>query len=200
MTETRSKDDYRVDVPPGVYGDARVEHFTVEENSIENLRYRMRGRGTKPGTYTKLTVGHRLWMSDTDAELRDHFEAIYQIRKRGGRILINGLGLGLVVKAALAEPTVTHVNVVECNEDVIALVGPTYEGDRCSIIHADAFTVQWAPGTRWTVAWHDIWLHLSEDNLPEMFRLHRKYGTRVDWQGSWSREWAKRERRTGWGH
>ena len=197
MTETDRRGTYQVDVPEGTRGTSEVKRFTIGPNDLTNLRYRMRGRGTKPGEYTMLTVNGQIWMSDTDAELRDHFEAIHQIRKRGGHILINGLGLGMVVKAALACDNVERVDVVENNEDVLALVGPTYVSDRCSLFLGDAYSMQWAPGIRWTVAWHDIWLHLSEENLPQMHRLHRKYGRRVDWQGSWSRQWAEAQRRRG---
>jgi hypothetical protein len=187
-----------VDVPEGTHGAATVKRFTVGPHDLSNLRYSMRGRGTKPGEYTMLLVNQNLWMSDTDAEVRDHFEAIHQIRLRGGHILINGLGLGVVVKAALACDNVDLVTVVERDPDVIALVAPHYAVDpRFRIVQADAFTVQWYPKSHWTVAWHDIWLHLSLDNLPEMHRLHRKYGTRVDWQGSWSRNWIEHQRRTG---
>jgi hypothetical protein len=57
---------------------------------------------------------------------------------------------------------------------------------------ADALTMKWPPHTRWNIAWHDIWPSISRDNLPEMKYLHRSYGHRVLWQGSWSRELIKR--------
>lgn len=43
-----------------------------------------------------------------------------------------------------------------------------------------------------------IWPEIVTTNLPEMTRLHRKYGRRVGWQGSWCREqlqyYARQER------
>ena len=65
-------DTMTVTVSEGSIGTLRVERFTVERDSIENLRLAMRGgRQTRPGTYTALRDGGTLWMSDTDAERRD---------------------------------------------------------------------------------------------------------------------------------
>lgn len=196
MTETMTRDAYKVDLPFGEHGDARVGPIVVEDDIL----LRMNGRGTQPGQFTGLWIKGRLWMSDTQAEWYDHSIAVGQIRRRGGRILINGLGIGMVVKAALDCPDVEHVDVVESNADVIALVGPHYESDRCTIHHADAYEQMkaWPTGTRWTVAWHDIWLDMCTDNLPEMARLNRSYGKRTDWQGCWGKEHTERLRAQGW--
>lgn len=190
--------DHKVQVPEGVSGDVEVSRFEVEAGSLDNVINALKyGRGTMPGTYTRLDRAGVLWMSDTDAEWRDHLGAVTRIRWGARRVLINGLGLGLVVRAALAVPEVEHVDVVEIDADVIKLVGPTYEGPRCTIHHADAYDIQWPRGTRWDVAWHDIWPTINSDNLPAMARLHRRYGRRTTWQGSWSRELVERLRRQG---
>jgi hypothetical protein len=188
-------DEYKVDLPEGEHGRAKIQRFEIDPKSIWAMRMNLEGRGARGGVYTRLTIGGQLWMSDTEAEIRDHLDAILEISRRGGRVLINGLGLGMVVKAALACENVEHVDVIESDPDVLALVGPHYASERCTIHEADAMQMKWPVGSRWTVAWHDIWLHMSEDNLPEMARLHRSYGRRVDWQGSWGRERIEAERR-----
>jgi hypothetical protein len=200
-------DAMTVTVPEGSIGTLQVERFTVERDSIENLRLALKGgRQTRPGTYTALRDGGTLWMSDTDAEKRDHMEALHAIRSwQAKRVLINGLGLGMVLAAALTFDHVEHVDVVEIDERVIGLVGPHYAGPRVTIHHADAYeqAKNWPAGTRWDVAWHDIWPHLCVDNLTEMGRLHRSYGRRVDWQGSWGKALCERRReadkRSRWG-
>lgn len=154
-------------------------------------------RGTRPGTFTKLVVDGTLWMSDVQAEYIDHFEAIEQAH---GRVLLNGLGLGCVLKAILAKDSVEHVDVVEIDRRVIDLMvenAPWVTDERVTVHHDDAFSAakSWAVGTRWDVAWHDVWLHLTEDNLAEMARLHRSYGRRVGWQGSWGKELLELNRR-----
>jgi len=173
---------YKVDIPAGTIGSATVAKINTADYPIDTIRYALDGRGCVPGEYTTLRINGRLVMSDTTAEVRDHLSAIW---KAHGRCLINGLGLGVVVKAMLAKPEVEHIDVVENNADVIALVGPNYSDPRVTIHHADAYDIQWEAGLRWNVAWHDIWYDICEDNLPEMARLHRKYGRRCDWQDSW---------------
>jgi spermidine synthase len=207
MTTMSITDAMTVTVPEGSIGTLRVERFTIERDDFGNFLQGMKhGRSTRPGTYTALKDGGRIWMSDTDAEKRDHMEAIHQIRSwQAKRVLINGLGLGMVLAAALTFEHVEHVDVVEIDERVIELVGPHYAGPRVTIHHADAYeqAKKWPAGTRWDVAWHDIWPHLCTDNLPQMARLHRSYGRRVDWQGSWGKALCERQRaadsRSRWG-
>jgi hypothetical protein len=186
---------WKVDIPDGQQGAVKVAKFEIPKGSIEGLRLAMAGRGASPGWHTGLYRDGTLWMSDTSAEQRDHYEVAGQIRRRGGRILIMGLGLGMIVKQALECENVTHVDVVEIDPDVVALIGKHYSGPRCTIHVADAYTIKWPKGTRWTVAWHDIWPELCEDNLPEMGKLARSYGNRVDWQGFWAKETLLRHRR-----
>lgn len=197
-------DAMTVTVPEGRVGTLRVERFTVEPDSFQNFRLGV--RSTRPGTYTALKDGGRLWMSDTDAEKHDHFEVLRAVqRQQVKRVLINGLGLGMVLAATLSFDHVEHVDVVEIDERVIQLVGPHYAGQRVAIHHADAYeqAKKWPAGMRWDVAWHDIWPNLCADNLPQMTRLHRSYGRRVGWQGSWGKALCERQRasdkgRTRW--
>jgi len=84
-------------------------------------------------------------------------------------------------------PAVDLVHVVEKAEDVLKLVRPTYESDkRVSFIHEDA--LEYKPTLRYDVVWHDIFDDICADNLPIMHKLHRKYGGKTEWQGSWCRE------------
>ena len=71
-----------IDVPDGRSGDWAVETFTVLEKEAEwfNLREAMhRSRRTiVPGTYKKLTHHGSVIMSNTPAEIRDHFPIIHR--------------------------------------------------------------------------------------------------------------------------
>lgn len=201
-----------VTVPEGCIGDWSVDRFVIERDTPRVFRYALKGRGIRPGTYTRLSYRKNVIMSDTPAEQRDHVGVFWAIEREGGRILINGLGLGMTIKAALDCEAVEHIDVVELAADVIGLVGshylgfdplerdptamPPYTSDdrRLTIHHGDAYTIQWPPHTHWNVAWHDIWADLNTGNLEEMARLHRRYGRRVDWQGSWGKELLQRQR------
>jgi len=192
---------YKVDVPEGVIGNWEVEKFEVtrEESDADRIQsafsFGGRGRFCRPGSYTRLMKGGEIVMSDTFDEVRDHLGAI---QRASGRCLVNGLGLGVVLNGMLMKDEVEHVTAVELSEEVIQLVGKYYEGkygDRLKIVHANA--MDWKPpkNARYSVVWHDIWQYICTDNLPDMHHLHRKYGRRCDWQGSWCRELLERESR-----
>lgn len=180
----------KVTIPAGVSGAWKIDHVTVtaEEAKWEALRAMRTGRMVPAGTYTRLRRGHTTVMSDTPDEMRDHREPVMRAT---GSVLINGLGLGVVLRAILKKPEVTDVTVIEASEDVLGLVQPHYSDPRLTIVKSDAFT--WTPpkGKRYQVVWHDIWDHITPDNLPQMTKLKRKYGRRADWQGCWA-EWQCR--------
>lgn len=192
-------DRMTVTVPEGEADRMRVERFTFDPHTVQGIRYAMAGRSLPAGTYTRLMEGGGIWMSDTPAEKDDHFEAVQRIQAgQARRVLINGLGLGMVLAAALSYPHVQHVDVVERDERVIKLVGPHYAADpRVNIVHADAFEQArrgWAPGTRWDVGWSDIWPELNADDLTEHAVLNRSYGRRCTWHGCWVHDTLLRQR------
>jgi hypothetical protein len=190
-------DSYKVDVPEGALDGVAVERFSLDSEASTWTYVHDGGRGIPPGDYTRLIVGKNTWMSDTPAEIGDHWPVMEKIHKPStSSVLVNGLGLGMIVKYALAHEHVTSVDVVENDKRIIELVGPTYTSDgRVTIHEADAYDIEWPARRRWDIAWHDVWLDLDyEKNLPGMSRLHRKYGTRVGWQGSWGKNILLRER------
>lgn len=155
------------------------------------MRAALRGMGrlVPKGRYLALRRNGSIIMSDTPDELRDLREFRYQAT---GAVLINGLGLGIATCMALGKPEVTSVTVIELSQDVINLVAPHIIDSRLTIIQADAYTYLPKKGTKFDVVWHDIWDTICADNLEGMKRLHRKYGKRATWQGSWCRHQCKR--------
>lgn len=165
-----------MNIPDGQSGSWKIETFIVPERSIENIRllFQPGGRIVEPGEYKKLTYNGAIVMSNTPAELRDHSYFVYKAKDK---VLINGLGLGCCLVEILEKEEVTSVTVIEISQHVINLVAPFFESDpRLEIIHADAF--KWKPpkGIRYGAVWHDIFPAICSDNLPQMTRLHRKYG------------------------
>lgn len=188
----------QVNIPDGRSNAWEVSSFEVSEKdaTFHNMRaaFKPGQRFIKPGKYKKLTRNGYLIMSNTPAEISDHYCFISKAKK-GGHILINGLGLGVALSTILDSECVESVTVIEKSADVIFLVGPSFRHDkRVNIIHADAFN--WKPprGVRYNAVWHDIWDDICTDNVSEMTRLHRKYGKRTDWQGSWCKEECKQKR------
>lgn len=177
-----------ISVPDGVSGDWSVETFEVDPmgSALSHIQAKHGLMGVTPGQYKRLKRNSTVVMSNTPMEIRTNS---WIIHCGEGDILINGLGLGMVVSALLAKDTVTSITVIEKSADVIKLVAPTYQNDpRFNVIQADAFEYQPPKGIRYDYVWHDIWDDICADNLPQMHKLHRKYGRRCDHQGSWSRE------------
>jgi hypothetical protein len=186
-----------------------VRSFVTEDQARENLRHAHlfgEERYTPAGYYTALVRAARqphlqdeVWMADSPDEREDHRECFEQCKLRGGRVLIHGLGLGLITYAVLSLANVEHVDVVEIDEDVIRLVRAgwlgRYRGQRLTVHHDDCFTKTWPADAAWSVVWHDIWLPMSAANLAQIDRLHRMFAHRCQWQGSWGREWILDERR-----
>jgi len=201
----KSNNEIEVDVPDGESGSWKIDTVVVtrEEAAIENMHMARYGRYVPPGVYKRLKRDGNTIMSNTPDEIQDHRTMFYQAKDSGGSVLINGLGLGVALKKVLSFENVTDVTVVELSEDVISLVSPYYKDERLTIVHASAYDYKPPKGKRYNVVWHDIWDNICSDNLPEMHKLHRKYGRRSDWQGSWCRGECEYQRdqtnRSYWG-
>lgn len=181
-----------IDIQDGESGNWKIETFTITQKDADFFNMRNPRRSVSAGSYKRLRRNNQVIMSNTEAEIDDHMRFI-NTAKEGGHILINGLGLGVALKSILESDKVLSVTIIEQSKDVISLVAKHYESDsRVNIIHEDAFTYKPPKNMRYSAVWHDIWDYICEDNLPEMSKLHRKYGRRTDWQGSWAKELCKR--------
>lgn len=180
-----------IDVPDGVSGDWRVETFEVQDKELSQVLLMIKsGRGVPAGTYKRLMRGKTVVVSNTPDEISDFRRFVYRAK---GSILVNGLGLGVLLKALLGKPDVTDITVIEKSNDVIKLVSETYLKDnRVTIINADAFEYKPPKDKKYDAVWHDIWDYICGDNLPEMKKLHRKYGRKTIYQESWCRSLCER--------
>jgi hypothetical protein len=190
-----------VNVPDGTRGAWSVQTFTISEDEAKfsNLRAMFGGQGyamVRPGTYKRLVHERRgVVMSNTPMEVNQARSAYRQAK---GRILVNGLGLGMILEGMLSKPDVTSVRVVEIDADVIELVGSHFRSDpRVEFVHADAYEYRPSKGERFDYVWHDIWDDISPDNLPLMTKLTRKYARRSDRQAAWAREECRMHARRG---
>ena len=172
---------------------------TAEQARLDAVAAREQGQDTlsvtPPGEYICLRVLYDdVWwpvMMDTPAEYADHADLFEHAR---GRVLLHGLGLGCAVSALLADPAVDHIDVVEANADVIALVGPYYRGYPVTIHHASCVEKTWPDDARWNYVWHDIWTEVAVDNLDDETaehgisygRLAQLFADRADRQGAWA--------------
>lgn len=102
--------------------------------------YRMEGiRGydyftvKKPITLTVLKVDEQGWMIDDPL----HWYGMQDFASAAvGKVLVAGLGLGLIV-SALEEQDVESVDLVEINKDVIRIVMQYFSNTSCNVISED---------------------------------------------------------------
>ena len=141
--------------------------------------------------YVRNPAGWEPVMADTLVEFDDHADLFEHAR---GRVLLHGLGLGCALSALLADPAVEHVDVVDQNADVIDMVAPYFDGYPVTIHHASCVEKVWPDDARWDYVWHDIWTHVSEDNLDDATaehgisygRLAEMFAGRAGRQGAWA--------------
>lgn len=191
-----------------------INHYRVDdaETRFDMMRAAMNGDPfamTDPTrTYCRLGVktedGWVLMMSDTDLE---HQTNMRFLSAATGDVFIAGLGLGMIVHPLLKKDGVTSVTILEKYQAVIDAVGPTLDDPRVTILRGDVD--EWTPkkGTVYDTIYFDIWPDRSEDNFPQINRLHRQWrkflrDRKKSWIGSWWHVEAKvmreRDRRAGW--
>lgn len=176
----------------GESGEWKLKRFTVTPYGakLHNIGEILSGRNRFiwAGEFWGLFHRGAVIMSNTPAEISDHRSFI---DKASGKVLIGGLGLGMVVKYLLEKSSITKITVVEKSSDVIKLVAPAYQCDpRVEIINADIF--EFRPSEKYDCAWFDIWDDISGIEYPEMKRLHRKYCRCVGWSDSWLRKASRK--------
>lgn len=181
-----------LNLPTGVSGDWELKKFTItpEGEKMHNLGEMINGRNRfiEAGEYYGLYCDGKIIMSNTPAEVNDHYKFI---QKAQGKVLIGGLGLGMVLKCLLDKNDVTKVVVVEQSPDVIKLVASSYTNDpRVEIVNESIF--EYKPNEHFDCAWFDIWDDISGEEYPEMKKLHRRFGRHVGWSDSWCRNQSRR--------
>ena len=195
-------------VPEASAGNVKIQHFGVSEQEAQfhNLRASMHGRGRdmiEPGKYARLTVNGTLMMTDAPMERRTNYSFLSQAK---GRVLVAGLGLGMILHPLVEKDEVTEITVIEKYPEVVALVGPTLPlCVEAGVVTADIFEWQPPKGQVWDTIYGDIWPNISTDNLKEITKLKRKFCRRLapgGWMGAWVeadlRYQAQREKRAGW--
>lgn len=105
--------------------------------------------------YTRLVQDNVVVMLDEPYEVPSNLMFLKEAR---GSILVTGLGLGVVVNMLCQKSSVTSVDVIEINEDIIQSVGNHYiqkYSVKVSILKGDAWT--FVPSRSYDYAWHDFW-------------------------------------------
>ena len=176
-------------------------HYKDKDNVLFNLRS-MRDGGYMfrmyDGHYCRLLINGKLMMSDTGLERISNKEFI---DNANGRVLIAGLGLGLIIHNIIDREDISEIIVIEKYRDVIDLVSPKFTHPKLKIICADIF--EWKPskGEKFDTIYFDIWADIGTDNLEEMKKLSSKFKSFLNrlnpkcWMNSWMKEYLQKMKR-----
>jgi hypothetical protein len=192
---------------PGRAGDWVLEHYEIDEASARfwaSARPREYSH-LQAGIYAKLKRGETIVMTDTPFERLSNYEAVHQAQ---GRVLIGGLGLGMVLLPILRKPTVERVYVLEQDPAVIELVAPglqravpqDYE-EKLQLLCGDvkvSGSASVVAGLVFDTIYLDIWDEISGDNWPEykaLKLLWRKSLAVGGWLGCWKNDNVKERSR-----
>lgn len=186
-------------IPEGESGNVRVEHMEIDKRASEFTHIRAmvnpgRDEYIPQGVYVRLYVGHETMMTDTPMEKHSNRDVVLIA---SGRVLIAGLGVGMILHPIADKERVEHITVIEKNPDVIKLVAPSLP-KKVTVVEGDIF--EWTPpkGTKFDTIYFDIWPHITLDNLPQMAKLHRRFGrfkAEGGWMESWKRDHLLRQKR-----
>ncbi len=187
-------------------GEAKITKFVF--NSKEDFLFNLRAIRDDPagymhdGTYVRLHVNGTLVMSDTHLERKTNREFHHKVN---GKVLIAGLGLGLILNCLEdKKKEIEKVTVIEKSKDVIDLISLYFPW--VEVIHADIF--EWTTDEKWDTIYFDIWPDRDTENLNGIRKLHNKFKFKLNrdnpnaWRDSWSKEELQRIKRqdqhNGW--
>lgn len=85
-----------------------------------------------------------------------------------GRVLVAGLGLGLVCHELVRNPLVEHITVVERNADVITLMR-SHTPEEVNIVHQDFYEFIYSNEEQWDTIIVDIWVSRSAEEKLRLF-------------------------------
>jgi hypothetical protein len=177
-------------------GTAKVDHFEIDRHGAIMWFMQHRERVFE-GKYARLLINGRTVMSNTWME---QVSNRHVVKKAHGKVLLAGLGYGMIILPMLKKPEVESILVIEKNPDVIKLVEPKVRHKKLSIVEADIF--EWKPVRmeKWNVIYFDIWPDRTTDNLPEIAKLHQRFKGHLfrdgnQWMGSWYEHELRAKRR-----
>lgn len=151
-------------------GDFKLQKFTITDNDwYAHIRC-----GISNGTYIQLRKAGESLMSNTDMEERTNYRFV---NRAHGKVLVGGLGIGMIILAIQDNPEVEEITVIEKYQEVIDLVGRQLPlNEKVKIINADVFGWKPPKGEKYNCIYMDIWPYINEDVYKkEMVPLTRKY-------------------------
>jgi hypothetical protein len=193
-------------------GNIKIFQKEIDEDQIsfarlrDQINNRFEHMDAEPFTVTQLIVGWDVMMSDTKMEMVTNGEFM---RRANGKVLIAGLGLGIIVHIIQDLKAIDEIIIIEKSKDIIDMVSKEMKfNKKVKIINEDIFKWKPAAGEKFDTMWFDIWPNICSDNYLEMKELNKKFGRRLNnknpnkWKGHWRYDDVKRQynkdKREGW--
>lgn len=148
-----------------------------------------------PGWYVRLWDKRKreVVMSDTPMEKESNTEVVENAK---GRVLIGGLGLGMILLAIQKKKEVSEIIVIEKYQEIINLVGKSLPlSNKVKIIQGDVLDFPTSDCRLegqfgFDTIYFDIWNFISSDNWDEMKMLRRRW-SRLLTKGGYINSWRK---------
>ena len=155
----------------GRAGNFSLSHFEIKE---DDFRARFR-QGIPLGKYVRLTDGWDCIMSNTPMEKRTNMDFVLNAH---GKVLIGGLGIGLILLAIQDKPEITHITVVEKHMEVIELIKEQLLlNEKVEVVCADVF--DYKPLFKYNTIYMDIWSNINseiyENEMKPLIKRYRRY-------------------------
>ncbi|KKK83981.1 hypothetical protein LCGC14_2787930, partial [marine sediment metagenome] len=156
-------------LPESSSGKIQIRHRIIEAGekvSIIGMRQAfLRGLRPTRGLLSEPLLVHELvhknhgiWMTDLPEELNQIEELLFGI-KPAGRVLIGGLGLGILATRVASLPDVEEVTVVEIDKDIIKLCEDDID---CLVVNADIVEYLHTTEERYDYYLLDTWQGTNE--------------------------------------
>jgi hypothetical protein len=131
----------------------------------------------KPATIHKLVGPEGVWMTDLPCELVQMHNELARYAR--GRVLVGGLGLGIVARMAALKANVSQVVIVERQPEVIELVAPYLNG-KTTVVQDDIYKYVKRLPQQFDCALLDTWQSTGEWCWQtEVVPLRRLIGTSI---------------------
>lgn len=151
----------------------KLQNFHIKENDAYAIYH-----GIDTGDHIRLVHNGEVVMSDTKMERLTNQEFLNEAH---GKVLIGGLGIGLILLPLLEDDEITEITVVEYSQEVIDMVSPQLpKCDKLRIVQGDVFT--YVPEHLYNTIYMDIWNSINSDvYMNEMVPLMDRYAAYVDY-------------------
>lgn len=151
-------------------GDFSLSKFEIKSDDLYAMLHRI-----PCGKFVRLLHRGEVVMSDTDMEKRTNANFV---RNAHAKVLIGGLGIGLILLAIQDKPEVEKIVVVEKYHEVIELIKDQLPlNSKVKIVNADVW--EYEPTERFNTIYMDIWNYINTDiyqkSMKPLMARYRKY-------------------------